>query len=200
MKHSPERFAPNVRLSRYALVIVCLFAGLTTSMFGQARGVLITKPSNAHPDGSAKVIEFRSRVKMGAITRYFLTDGRKVDFDFQAVQDFAMFPDLSQPILDARQLGPLEANIREYQQLRNKYPQSANVMDAQTRIARDMIQKVKDGNVLLNGQWITRAEYDALLGEQTDKLKKQHEMSVERRKLMEEDREKLEIEARRKKT
>lgn len=167
------------------------------NLHAQTKGIVIYKESTAHPDGSARVFEYRMVSKMGAITRYFTSDGR-IDLNQFQPQTAVAYPDLmTRAITDPSQLGPIENGDRAYREIIARYPQAAGFLSPHIKASDDIIRRVKGGEVLFNGEWIMRSEYEAMIQREDDRAKEHGEKSREKKRVVEEQARRLELETRR---
>lgn len=181
------------------LVACILVMGLSTgSLCGQGTGIAIYKESSSHPDGSAKVFEFTMINRKGAVTDYFTPSGQKVSLTQFQPQTSVAYPDLTSLSITAPdQLGPIENGLRAYNDLVKRYPLSARFLNPYIRTSTEIVRRINGGEIMFNGGWLTRSEYDAMNKREDDSAKKFNDKSREKKLASEEQAIRLELETRR---
>lgn len=144
-----------------AAAMLVLFSG---NLHAQAVGIAIFKESTAHSDSAAKVFEYTVVQKMGAVTHYHTPIGQTVKLTKFQPQLTISYPDLmSRSITNPSQLGLFENGAKSYRGIVAKYPNTARFLIPYIQTSEEIIRRVKRGDVLFNGQFMARSEYDALI-------------------------------------
>ena len=176
-----------------------LAMGVTsTELRAQASGIVITKDSTAQPDGSAKVFEYTLIRKMGAVTNYSMPNGQSVQRTQFQPQFTVPYPDLmSRSIIDPNQLGSIENSIRSCRGLVTTYPRAAPYLNPHIQTSEEIIRRVKGGEVLFNGSFMPRSDYDALIRREEDSVNQHLEKSREKKRAAEAKTRRMDMETRR---
>lgn len=177
---------------------VFMIAVSTGSVQGQGQGIAIYKENTALPDGSAKVFEYTMIRRAGEVTQYFMPNGQKLSLTLFQPQSIIAYPDLTTRSITApSQLGPIENGVRAYRDIVNRHPSAARFLKPYIQTSDEMIRRVNGGEVVFNGRWMSRSEYEAMLQREDDSAKEHSEKSREKKRVLEEQALRLDLETRR---
>jgi len=177
---------------------ILLMVSSAECLHAQAAGIVIYRDNSALPESSSKVFEYKTMRNMGAVTNYFLPNGKKVELtQFQPQQSVA-YPDLlSRSINDPGQIGPLEIEAAASREIVKRYPNAAPFLNPHIQVLNDMIRRAKAGEILLNGAWMSRSEYDAFILREEKSAKDEIAKSNENKRVKDEQARRLDMETRR---
>ena len=139
-------------------------AFLALVAMASGRGLLIYKPSAAHPDGAASVMEYESYRQQGVIARYQPVNGQVFTPAPDSVQIRIEYLDFSSAVLaDPSQLKAIEKTVVSYSAYSQQYPASKKPLDPKAEEANEMMRRVKAGEIWMKGQWITKSSYEQMV-------------------------------------
>lgn len=186
------------RIAAASASVFLMIAMSAEHLHAQAAGICIYKESSAHPDGSAKVFEYTMIRNLGDVTHYFMPDGRKVEFTKFQTQTSVAYPELmSLAITNPEQLRQHEKALLYYRGIATRYPRAAPFLGTHLQIYDDMVRRVKEGQVLFNGEWMSRTAYDALVKREEGIANERRDKSTDKKRGIEEQARRLAIETRR---
>jgi hypothetical protein len=193
----------SVGFGRFCATLAACVLGMglsTGNLCAQGKGIAICKESTSHPDGSAKVFEFTMINKKGAVTDYFTPGGQKVSLTQFQPQISVAYPDLTtMSITSPDQLGPIVNGLRAYNDLVKRYPLSARFLKPYIQASTEMVRRINGGEIIFNGGWMTRSEYETMNKREDDLANKFNEQSREKKRASEELALRLDLETRRRK-
>jgi len=184
----------------WAVLVTSVFLMVFSAqcLYAQAAGIVIYKDNSSQSESSAKVFEFTAIRRLGAVTRYIMTNGGKVDLNQYQPQSVVLYPNwISGSITDPGQLGPIAQDARLYRETVKKYQLAASFLNLYIQTADDMISHLKEGQVLFNGQWMAKSTYEAQVHQEDDKAKELIAKGNEKKRTRDEQARRLDMETRR---
>jgi len=185
--------------SRTALVAgILLRVSSAECLYAQAVGIVIYRDNSALPESASKVFEYKTMRNMGTVTNYLLPNGKKVELTKFQPQQPVEYPDLlSRSITDPGQIGPLERESAASRETVKRYPNAAPFLNPHIQVFNEMIRRAKGGEILLNGAWMSRSDYDAIILREKNDVKERFAKSNENKRVRDEQARRLDMETRR---
>lgn len=149
-----------------------LVAGFAHAVTGDVRepveseGFMLVKPQAWSPAGSAQVMEFvgyEDRTARGGGGGYYVVttkSGRQRQVMASRVVGLVAKPVRPTTLMDAGARDALQAALDGYVALKARHPQAAGLLDGYTEGIRADIERFDRGEVLEDGEWMTKEEHD----------------------------------------
>ena len=171
---------------------------LQAKVCGQALGIAIHKESSSHPDGGAKVFEYASISRSAVVTQYLTPQGQKVALTKFQPQVVVAYPNhIYLTLTGPDQLGSIKTGLQSFRGTVAKYPNAGRFLNRHIEAADEIVRRVNGSEVLFNGAWMSRPEYEALVRREDDEANKFREKSREKKRKAEEEARRLDLETRR---
>lgn len=163
-------------------------------------GVMVFKDFNHQNDAQAKPLPYSKVEPMGAIT-WFTTSGGRVGMEANKFCKWVEIPlALSGTVVEPARIVAHTDKLVEVREFSARFPQAAPFLAAAvTRIAGE-VEEFQKGNVLVEGAWTKRADYDRMVRQQIEAKERERIAKAEAelaRKRAEDERKRAEDERRR---
>jgi hypothetical protein len=169
------------------------------SLHGQAAGIVIYKDYNLQEDSRSKVFEFTGKVNMGReITHYFTPTGGRIELTIMQPQSTVVYPNyMSQQLTSIDKLESVKKSVRYYRDVGTRYPGAKPFLNRHIETADEIIRRVSAGEILFNGAWMSKGEYQALVASSEEKSREFAAKIQAKKREKEEQTRRVEMEKRR---
>lgn len=158
-------FIPRIRATFAGLALVGLAAWSTLAL-GKPIGIVITKKSTAHPDGTAVAFEFKQVRRQREVTTYILPSGKGLRLTMFDPQTVVFYPDLTRnQITTDEQIALLRKQANRFEETMETYPKSAPILQPHLVRVEQIIARYTAGEVFVEGAFMQREDFDKLLRE-----------------------------------
>ena len=142
------------------------------SMKSAEIGVVVWKEQPFHSDSVARAFAFERMKQAGPVTWFY---NKTYSKSFEEHQSFQQIRYPQWPvgeIVQQEDFESLKFKLSELEAFAKKYPNAAGYLKGVIGSMRDASSKFSAGNVFFNGTWVTRAEYDKLVFERDELIRK----------------------------
>lgn len=157
--------ARKSRLIR-AVLGFCILTALTTLAEERVEGVVFYRENPEEPDHLAKVRKFQAVKDFGNLVNYVpLGESQNVRILKKNLIGILEYPDLENGrITTPEEKASLFALVKQMRQALTRYPTSYHIINNDLQRFEGVEQMLKQGNVLLSGEWKPEAEMDFQTG------------------------------------
>jgi len=154
-------------------------------------------PAEGETRGFHEFLDCR-RFRRCALTQYFTRQGQKVSLNKFQPQVLVVYPDfMSRTLVSPDQLGPIKNGAKSFRQTVAKYPNAGPLLKRYIEAADTIVSRVNGGEALFNGEWMDRADYEALIRREDEAAENFREQSQEKKRIAAEQARRLDLETRR---
>lgn len=142
------------------------------SMKSAEIGVVVWKEQPFHSDAVARAFAFDRMKQAGPVTWFY---NKTVSKSFEEHQSFQQIRYPQWPvgeIVQEEEFESLKFKLEELEGFAKKYSNAAGYLKGVIGSMRDAVSKYSSGNVFFNGGWVTRSEYDKLVFDRDELIRK----------------------------
>ena len=141
-------------------ILLFIFLALVPALSSFGQGVFVYKQQNFHKDEDAYAFEY-TKVEIMPPIVWVTVAGKRIRFEKHVFHQWLAYPNSDMPSIAT---GPeIQSYRKTYQDVvdfYNRFPKSRPFLETRLRSMKERVSNLDEGYVLLDNEWISKAEYE----------------------------------------